>query len=66
MLQFKHYKGKENNACSEYEICVLCGGLTDVLRDCPIEERKNYVSGGGQLCNECFGKLYHLNDIRTI
>lgn len=48
------------------ERCVLCGKLTGVSRDTPIREREYYVEAAGQLCAECFSKIYipsHNDDI---
>lgn len=36
-----------------YEICVLCGTVTPVRTSEPVELRKDYVSGVGQLCRMC-------------
>lgn len=41
------------SAGGEYEICVLCGKTTGVLRSSPVAARKNYVVGCGQLCPFC-------------
>ena len=43
---------------SEYEICVLCGKPTGILRTAPVQSRADYVEGGGQLCSECARKVY--------
>ena len=37
----------------EFEKCVLCGVVTDVLVDDPVEDRQWYVPGVGQLCLGC-------------
>ncbi len=42
---------------SEYEICVLCGKPTGILRTAPVQSRADYVEGGGQLCPECARKV---------
>lgn len=41
-----------------WERCVLCGRQTEVLRESPIGERKYYVEAAGQLCEECYGRVY--------
>ncbi len=46
-----------NETVPRYEICVSCGQMTNVLWDMPIDCRKNYVPGCGQLCEECGNKL---------
>lgn len=43
---------------SEYEICVLCGKPTGILRSVPVQSRADYVEGGGQLCPECARKVH--------
>lgn len=44
------------------EKCVLCGKDSGIPEDMPVSERRNYVKGCGQLCGECFCKLYHHPD----
>ena len=40
------------------EKCILCKKETNVPVDLHIDERKNYVEGAGQLCDECAVKVY--------
>ena len=40
------------------EICVKCGKQTEYGINYPIDLRKWYVEGAGQLCEECFHILY--------
>lgn len=40
------------------ERCVLCGAETGVLPTQPLSLRPDYVAGCGQLCADCFDKLY--------
>ena len=40
---------------AEYEVCVLCGVVTDVLVDDHVDERQWYVQGVVQLCLKCAG-----------
>lgn len=35
------------------ENCVVCGVMTDIPISFPVENRKNYVYGVGQLCINC-------------
>ena len=42
---------------SALEHCVMCGRVTDVPVTMPIELRKFYEIGCGQLCAECHKKL---------
>ena len=55
----------ENTAC-ECEKCVSCGIATDVPVDAPVDERKCYVPGGGQLCRKCCIELYGTDDLRSL
>lgn len=41
----------------DYERCAYCGRLTEIKTSTPVSLRVNYLSGVGQLCSECFGKL---------
>lgn len=43
---------------AENDKCVLCGRDAGVPADMPVSERKNYVKGCGQLCEDCFYRLY--------
>jgi hypothetical protein len=40
----------------EYEVCVMCGEKTDVLKSTDINFRIGYVEGAGQLCLNCYNK----------
>ena len=42
----------------EKECCVRCGKETEYTKDTPIDQRENYVEGGGQLCKECYALIY--------
>lgn len=44
---------------NEYEECVLCGNITNINRNTPIELRAGYVSGVGQLCASCWREMYN-------
>lgn len=44
------------------EKCVLCGKETNVPINLHIDERKNYVEGVGQLCDDCVIKLNNSNE----
>ncbi len=39
------------------EICILCGIDTKIDYDTPIERRRYYINGCGQLCRDCYNKL---------
>lgn len=51
------FKNKE-----EYETCVICKCTTNVKREEPIGERYGYIEGAGQLCYDCYKKLYGANE----
>ncbi|MCK5211525.1 hypothetical protein KAJ89_02375 [Candidatus Parcubacteria bacterium] len=40
---------------SEYEKCVLCGGVTTVLKETSVEKRDEKFSfgGAGDVCGQC-------------
>ena len=50
---------------NSFERCVLCGAVTDVLRQQPVSERKCYVPGAGQLCSDCCMELYGTDNFET-
>ena len=37
----------------EQDLCILCGEETGYARSTPVDMRKHYVDGAGQLCPEC-------------
>lgn len=41
-----------------YERCVVCGAMTDIPQILPIENRSCYIEGCGQICRQCYQKLY--------
>ncbi len=41
----------------EFEKCILCGKTTNVFSNVPIECRKNYILGCGQLCDQCASNI---------
>lgn len=43
---------------SVLEECVLCGKTTIYPIDTHIDYRMDYVEGVGQLCHECYDKVY--------
>ena len=49
-------KTDKQNCCMEK--CVICGKETEYSYDVPINERKYYSEGAGQLCEKCYIKLY--------
>jgi hypothetical protein len=47
--------GNEN-----YEPCVNCGKTTKYRKGDNVDKRENYVDGSGQLCGECYNKIYNV------
>lgn len=45
-----------------YEICVLCGNLTNVKEVHARRIQKNYIYGVGQICEDCAEKLKENDD----
>ena len=39
------------------ERCVSCLADTGIPKDMPVEKRKHYVMGCGQLCPNCYAKI---------
>lgn len=42
---------------SPNERCVACYADTGIPKDMPIEKRKHYIVGCGQLCSDCYAKI---------
>ena len=47
-----------------YETCGRCKEITDIRKDTPIDERMFYVECAGQLCSDCYGKVYTPENMR--
>ena len=43
---------------NELEKCVSCGNETNVRVDTHVDARLYYVEGAGQLCPDCYGRIY--------
>ena len=43
---------------SNKELCIRCGKITEYEINTPTEARQYYVDGSGQLCPECWRKVY--------
>ena len=43
------------------EMCVVCGKATRYTIEQSVHEREFYVDGAGQLCRECFQRIYGKN-----
>ena len=50
---------KTEGTKNEFERCVVCGTQTNVPREMHIDFRDCYIEGAGQLCRDCYTKLYH-------
>ena len=50
-------KKKDNAQTGTKEICVLCGAETEYEQSLPIDQRRGYVCGVGQLCDACYRAL---------
>lgn len=42
----------------QFEYCVSCKCNTEIPLLTPINQRPYYISGVGQLCQECWKKIY--------
>ena len=42
----------------EKDKCVLCGKETEYNKETHIDERMWYVESAGQLCEECWERVY--------
>lgn len=42
----------------EKEICVRCGKQTPYDQSTPVTVRRYFVEGAGQLCPDCWRRLY--------
>lgn len=50
-------KNTEDSISLETERCILCGYDTGVLTNLPVDAKKYYIQGVGQLCEECYLKV---------
>lgn len=41
-----------------YDLCISCEKKTKYPTNTPIDKRYNYIEGAGQLCNECYHKIF--------
>ena len=48
----------DSNREMKMDRCVLCWPLTSVPPNTPISQRKYYVKGQGQLCENCYYELF--------
>lgn len=53
-----------NEKCKN-EYCMACNKETDVPVNLHIDFRNYYVEGAGQLCKECFERIYGKNNFNN-
>jgi len=41
-----------------HEVCASCNTVTEVLVNQQVSTRHHYVEGAGQLCENCYTKIY--------
>lgn len=58
LLKMERTAEKKVTVTAKTETCVICGKDTDVPIDLDISQRKAYIVGAGQLCDDCYRKLY--------
>ena len=57
---------EEINIDNNIERCVSCNTETPYSVDTHIDERQHYVEGSGQLCEECWDKIYNRHTLTLI
>jgi hypothetical protein len=55
----KHNTEKDSNI----EKCVICKTETEELIHTHIDYRSYYVEGAGQLCKDCYEKIYNKSKV---
>ena len=56
------YVYKDKPTIDDYEVCIVCGKTTNVLKQTHIDYRQGYVEGAGQCCMSCYNKSYEPTD----
>lgn len=52
---------------TETDKCACCGCDTGIPKNTPLNTRKHYVQGCGQLCDKCYIELYvHKSEDETL
>ena len=56
----KAIKKRNEQLENPLERCVLpdCGKILDIPKNTPISLRRYYIEGVGQLCEDCYKKIY--------
>lgn len=44
------------------DLCIRCGKETEYSQSTPVDKRFCYVSGSGQMCEDCYREVYGLGD----
>lgn len=57
LLEKCSYAERKEEKRTDLERCVCCGKYTDVSLSMPVSERKFYVLGVGQLCEQCYFEI---------
>ena len=57
----RSYTKKEGSENAKTEKCILCGKDTGIPFSMPIDDRKYFINGCGQLCEDCFEELEYLS-----
>lgn len=58
MNKLDHLKKAVKELDKNKDKCVSCDALTPYTKETNINVRNYYVEGGGQLCKECYTKIY--------
>ena len=58
LLEKCSYAERKEEKRTDLERCVCCGKYTDISLSMPVSDRKFYVLGVGQLCEQCYFTLY--------
>ena len=53
---------RQTDKAEEFERCIICGELTNVLVSTPVDWRENYEVGIGQICTDCANKKSGVED----
>jgi hypothetical protein len=51
---------------NELELCVSCNCETIYTKNTNIDYRYCYIEGAGQLCKDCYDKIYRIKDVTPV
>ena len=51
--------GRNKSPLKEHDKCVSCGKETEYVKHLDVRHRLYYVDGAGQLCKECYDRIYN-------